>query len=151
MKPPLQFATSPSKSPLASFTFFFFFLAPIPPPTAIDNPQSTFCLYIFFYARHFINGIIHHMVFCDWLISLFIFFNLFIWLFLVVPCKIFDLHCSTWTLGCSLWDIVPWPGTEPRSPVLGPPGKSLGFFHLTFSRFNHIVADISTLFPLMME
>ena len=23
------------------------------------------------------------------------------------------------TLRCSMWDLVPWPGTEPRSPVLG--------------------------------
>ena len=27
--------------------------------------------------------------------------------------------CGMWTLGCSTWGLVPWPGTEPRGPVLG--------------------------------
>ena len=36
------------------------------------------------------------------------------------------------TLSCSIWDLVPWPGIEPRSPTLGvwhfnhwPTGKSI--------------------------
>ena len=39
---------------------------------------------------------------------------------------------SMWTLSCSIWDLVPWPGIEPRSPTLGvwhfnhwPTGKSI--------------------------
>ena len=28
------------------------------------------------------------------------------------------------SLICSLWDLVPWPGIEPRPPALRPPGKS---------------------------
>ena len=28
--------------------------------------------------------------------------------------------CSIWTLSCSMWDLVPWPGMEPRAPALGP-------------------------------
>ena len=24
-----------------------------------------------------------------------------------------------WALGCSMWDLVPWPGSKPRSPALG--------------------------------
>ena len=72
----------------------------------------------------------------------FFFFNflfVFIWLcrvldvgFLVfiAACGIFS--CGTWTLSCSMWDLVPLPGIEPRSlhwkhGVLAtrPPGKSL--------------------------
>ena len=44
------------------------------------------------------------------------------------------LSCNMWTFGCNMWNLVPWPGIEPRSPLLwefgilttGPPGKSLG-------------------------
>ena len=38
---------------------------------------------------------------------------------LVVAFGIFYPHCSVWTLSCSLWDLVPWPGIKPRLPVLG--------------------------------
>ena len=27
--------------------------------------------------------------------------------------------CGTWTFSWEMWDLVPWPGVEPRSPVLG--------------------------------
>ena len=39
----------------------------------------------------------------------------FIWLpwVLDVACRIFS---------CSMWDLVPWPGTEPMPPVLGAQG-----------------------------
>ena len=56
---------------------------------------------------------------------------LFIWLgyFLVVAWRIFALHCS-------IWDLVFWPGIEPRPPALGvgvlatgPLGKSLTIFY----------------------
>ena len=45
--------------------------------------------------------------------------HLFIWpcQVLVVAHRIF--RCSMWTLRCGLWDLVPWPGIELRSPALG--------------------------------
>ena len=53
-----------------------------------------------------------------------VFFNIFsfIYLFghsraLVMVCGIFS--CSIRTLSCGLWDLAPWPGMEPRAPVLG--------------------------------
>lgn len=114
MKPSLQFATSPTKSPIASFTLFFF--APIPPPAAIDNPQSTFCLHIFFYARHFINGIIQHMVFCDWLLSFYIFyFYLFIWLFF--SCCMQDFRSSLQHVNSWLQPVGYSPLTRNRTQV----------------------------------
>ena len=27
--------------------------------------------------------------------------------------------CGTWTLSCSMWNLVPWPGIEPGPPPLG--------------------------------
>ena len=27
--------------------------------------------------------------------------------------------CRIWTLSCGIWDLVPWPGIEPRPPELG--------------------------------
>ena len=37
--------------------------------------------------------------------------------FLVVTCVIFS--CSTGTLSCGMWDLVPWPGIEAGPPALG--------------------------------
>ena len=64
----------------------------------------------------------------------YLFVCLFIWLHLVlvVECRVFTcstgiLSCSmedcfSWgvwtTLSCSMWDLVPWPGTEPGAPAL---------------------------------
>ena len=52
--------------------------------------------------------------------SSFFFFNiyLFIWLcqVLVVAHRIFS--CVIWTLSCVMWNLVPWPGTEPGPPAL---------------------------------
>ena len=31
----------------------------------------------------------------------------------------FLFNFGMWTLNCSLWDLVPWPGIEPRPPALG--------------------------------
>ena len=44
--------------------------------------------------------------------------NLFIWLcwVLVVARGIFS--CGLQTLSCLRWDLVPWPGSEPRPPAL---------------------------------
>ena len=48
------------------------------------------------------------------------YFYLFIWIYqiLVAAFGIFDLHCSMTTLSCSILDLVPLPGMEPRPPVL---------------------------------
>ena len=60
-----------------------------------------------------------------------IYFYLFIWLWhvgslsFVAACGIYT--CGMWTLGCSMWDPVPWPGIELGPPALG--GQSLS--HLT--------------------
>ena len=32
--------------------------------------------------------------------------------------------CGSWTLSRSMWDLVPWPGMEPRAPALGPQSLS---------------------------
>ena len=47
------------------------------------------------------------------------FIVLFIWLHqaLIVTCGIFS--CSMRTLSCGLWDLIPWPGIQPRFPALG--------------------------------
>ena len=37
---------------------------------------------------------------------------LFIWL-----CQVFVLACRIFS--CDVWDLVPWPGIEPRPPALG--------------------------------
>ena len=44
---------------------------------------------------------------------------IFIWLcqVLFVACRIFS--CGMQTLGCHIWDLVPWAGIEPRPPALG--------------------------------
>ena len=34
-----------------------------------------------------------------------------------LSCGMEDL-CDMWTLGCSMWDPVPWPGIKARSPAL---------------------------------
>ena len=54
-----------------------------------------------------------------------IFIYVFVWLcwVLVVACRIFVaacgiFSCSIQTLSCSMWDLVPWPGIEPRPPAL---------------------------------
>ena len=43
----------------------------------------------------------------------FFFFNLFIWLHqvFVAACRIFSRYIQS--LGCGMWDLVPWPGIEP--------------------------------------
>ena len=73
----------------------------------------------------FIN---HFYIFlCEVAVQIFwpFFKNLFIWL-----CQV--SVATWWDLCCSLWDLVPWPGIEPRHLhwehgvlTAGPPGKSL--------------------------
>ena len=50
---------------------------------------------------------------------IYLFTCLFIWLsrVLVMVCRIFSW--GMWTLSCSMWDLVPWPGIEPGTPALG--------------------------------
>ena len=52
--------------------------------------------------------------------------NLFIWLcwVLVVARGIFS--CGLQTLSCLRWDLVPWPGSEPRPPALGAQSLTTG-------------------------
>ena len=38
----------------------------------------------------------------------------FIFIYLAVPV----LSCSMWTLTCGMWDLVLWPGIEPKPPAL---------------------------------
>ena len=40
----------------------------------------------------------------------------------LAACRIFC--CGMWTLSCSMWDLVPWPGMEPGPPALGTPNFS---------------------------
>ena len=53
---------------------------------------------------------------------------------------------STWTLSCSIWDLVPWPGTVPRpttlgtwSLAIGPPGKSWASHIYTQRKLGNII------------
>ena len=39
--------------------------------------------------------------------------------FLIAACRILGLSCSMQTFSCGTWDLVPWPGIEPRLPALG--------------------------------
>ena len=47
----------------------------------------------------------------------FTFYLFFIFIYLAV----LDLSCSILSLHCGMWDLVPWPGIEPRPPALGAP------------------------------
>ena len=51
--------------------------------------------------------------------SFIIFIYLSLWLcwVLVAACRIFSSGMQT--LSCSMWDLAPWPGTEPRTPTRG--------------------------------
>ena len=55
------------------------------------------------------------------------FFNIYFYL-TVLPGLSYSTRdqfsCSSWTLSCSRWDLVPWPGMEPRAPALGPQSLS---------------------------
>ena len=44
---------------------------------------------------------------------------LFIWLYPVLFGTPAHTNWGIWTLSSSLWDLVPWPGIEPRPPALG--------------------------------
>ena len=93
----------------------------------------------------------------DFLTILFILkiFYLFILLHqvLVTAQGILDLHCGMWTLGYSMWDLVPWPGIESGPSALGVRSpshwttKSLGrFFNLInfFFTVLHSMWDLSS-------
>ena len=43
----------------------------------------------------------------------------FIWLRWVLVAALRVFSCSLWTLSYSMWDLVPWPGSKSRPPVLG--------------------------------
>ena len=73
-------------------------------------------------------------------------------LIFVVACGIFSP--GLWTLSWGLWDLVPWPGREPRPPALGTLSLShwttvevpkLGSFKQQFFRMGfHIKMPIDT-------
>ena len=50
----------------------------------------------------------------------FLIFISFIWLhrLFVAAYGIFDVHCSMPESSCNMWDLVPWPGIEPRPVAL---------------------------------
>ena len=37
---------------------------------------------------------------------------------------IYFIHLAVLSLGCNMWDLVPWPGIELGSPALGVPNVS---------------------------
>ena len=44
---------------------------------------------------------------------------LFIWLPLVLVTAYGIFGSGMQTLSCGMWDLVPWPGIEPRAPCIG--------------------------------
>ena len=62
------------------------------------------------------------LYFCQCIFGICFYFKyLFTWLCWVVVAahQIFHLHHSTWTLSCSMWDLVSWPGIEPQATCTG--------------------------------
>ena len=55
-----------------------------------------------------------------WRLWLIWFYNLFFFNLTAL-----GLSCSMWTLSCSIWDQVPWPGIKPRPHALGVQSLSL--------------------------
>ena len=57
-----------------------------------------------------------------WLVC-FIFKNIYFYLFIWPHQVSVEAHgifsCGMQTLSCGMWDLVPWPGIEPRPPALG--------------------------------
>ena len=41
--------------------------------------------------------------------------SLLVYLFIYLAAL--GLSCGMWTLSCDVWDLVPWPGVDPKSPV----------------------------------
>ena len=90
-----------------------------------------------------------HLVFCLYhQPSLLFFLNMFIYLiYLTVPA----LSCGMQMLSCSMWNLVPWPGTEPGHSSLGvqsfshiPPGN-----FQTFLLYPSFILSVLKTFPLM--
>ena len=46
----------------------------------------------------------------------YIFFKVYIFILLICLCQILVVACR---IICSMWELVPCPGIEPRSPALG--------------------------------
>ena len=99
---------------------------PLPSPSRLAIP-SLFCVSLFLFPRWVhLCRIFYRVVLLIWLPQV-----------LAVACKLF---------GCSMWDLVPWPGIEPRplhweNGVLatGSPGKSL----------CHILDSICKWYPMI--
>ena len=83
-------------------------------PTQGLNPSLPHCRWILYQLSH--QGSLESQYNSG------LFLNIYFYLFylaaqvLVVEHGIFS--CSLWTLSCGMWDLVPWPKTQPGSPVL---------------------------------
>ena len=44
---------------------------------------------------------------------------IYIYVYILVYLALLDLSCGMWRLGCNMWNLVPWPGIEPRPLTLG--------------------------------
>ena len=54
-----------------------------------------------------------------WCVFFFFLNYLLFWLCQVLVVAQGICRCGLWALSCSLWDLVPWPGIEPRPSALG--------------------------------
>ena len=67
------------------------------------------------------NGAGYHYP-INWYFGIFLFKNIYLFTslhqVLVAALRISDIHCSTWTVSCSMWDLIPWPRTKLRLPAL---------------------------------
>ena len=124
----------PQKFPL--YPYLLPLLVLPPPPCHHKALICWFSVYVsLYFLELYINGIIEYIIFFAWFLLLSLspwrfvhvimciasslFFLIFIWLpwVLVVACGIFNY--VMWTLRCCIWDLIPWPGMEPRPPALG--------------------------------
>ena len=58
-----------------------------------------------------------------------------------------ESSCGTWTLSCGMWDLVPWPRMEPRSPALG--AWSLSHWTTTYDiiwHFSRVTQDFKNVY-----
>ena len=58
-------------------------------------------------------------------VTSFFFFSIFIYvLILAAPGPSCGMQYLWWTLSCSMWALIPWPGIKPGSPALGAWGSN---------------------------
>ena len=61
-----------------------------------------------------------YMVYNWQVLLIYIHIHIYIFIYLYL----FIIHLAVLSLGCSIWDLVPWPGIELGSPALGVPNVS---------------------------